>query len=90
MELKLSKSYRLLNQKVLTTRASLWSLPWTTHISLPSLGKLKLNDYKRAGTISTHKAKLAKGFASKPIPVCIAKLLNTLNAFTATSIPITS
>ncbi|XXM93655.1 class I tRNA ligase family protein [Candidatus Hodgkinia cicadicola] len=90
VELKLSKSYRLLNQKVLTTRTSLWSLPWTTHINLPSLGKLKLNDYNRASTISAHKAKLATAVGSKPIPVCIAKLLNALNAFNMTSIPITS
>ncbi|WGS83564.1 MAG: class I tRNA ligase family protein [Candidatus Hodgkinia cicadicola] len=90
VELKLNKSYRLLNQKVLTTHTSLWSLPWTTHISLPNLGKLKLNDYKRTATISDHKAKLVLANTSKPIPVCVAKLLNTLNAFNMTSIPITS
>ncbi|XXM93423.1 class I tRNA ligase family protein [Candidatus Hodgkinia cicadicola] len=90
VELKLNKRFRLLNQKVLTTRTSLWSLPWTTHISLPSLGKLKLNDCKCTTTISAHKTKLATAVANKSIPVCIAKLLNTLNVFNTTSVPITS
>ncbi|XXM93749.1 class I tRNA ligase family protein [Candidatus Hodgkinia cicadicola] len=90
VELKLSKSYRLLNQRVLTTRTSLWSLPWTTHISLPSLGKLKLSNYKHTSTISAHRAKLATAVANKPIPVCITKLLNVLNVFNMANVPITS
>ncbi|AUG26250.1 Isoleucine--tRNA ligase [Candidatus Hodgkinia cicadicola] len=83
--MRLSKSYKLLGKMLLSAQSQVWSLPWTACLYIPNTNVVKIHNTK---TILTHRTKFANNTQIKRVPSRLIRLLNVLNVFNNTNVPI--
>ncbi|AUG34094.1 Isoleucine--tRNA ligase [Candidatus Hodgkinia cicadicola] len=83
--MQLSKRYKLLGKMVLSTQSQVWSLPRTACLYIPNTNVIKIHNTK---TILTHRTKLARTTQIKRVPSRLIRILNVLNVFNNTNVPI--
>ncbi|ATW05987.1 Isoleucine--tRNA ligase [Candidatus Hodgkinia cicadicola] len=83
--MQLSKSYKLLGKMMLSTQSQVWSLPWTVCLYHNNNDVIKIYNAK---TILTHRTKLVDSTQIKRAPSRLIRILNVLNVFNNTNVPI--
>ncbi|AUG33763.1 Isoleucine--tRNA ligase [Candidatus Hodgkinia cicadicola] len=83
--MQLSKSYKLLGKMVLSTQSQVWSLPRTACLYIPNTNVIKTHNAK---TILTHRTRLTASTRIKRVPSRLIRVLNVLNVFNNTNVPI--
>ncbi|ATW05886.1 Isoleucine--tRNA ligase [Candidatus Hodgkinia cicadicola] len=83
--MQLSKSYKILGKMMLSTQSQVQTLPWTACLHIPNNDVIKIYNTK---TILTHRTKFANGTQIKRAPSHLIRILNALNVFNSTNVPI--
>ncbi|ATW06065.1 Isoleucine--tRNA ligase [Candidatus Hodgkinia cicadicola] len=83
--MKLSKSYKILGKTMLSTQSQVRTLPWTACLHIPNTDAIKIHNTK---TILTHRTKFANTTRIKRAPSHLIRILNVLNVFNSTTVPI--
>ncbi|AUG34208.1 Isoleucine--tRNA ligase [Candidatus Hodgkinia cicadicola] len=83
--MQLSKRYTLLGKMVLSAQSQVWSLPRTACLYIPNTNVIKIHNTK---TILTHRTKLVDTTRIKRAPSRLIRILNVLNVFNNTNVPI--
>ncbi|AUI38856.1 Isoleucine--tRNA ligase [Candidatus Hodgkinia cicadicola] len=83
--MQLSRSYKLLGKMVLSTQSQVWSLPRTACLYIPNTNVIKIHNTK---TILTHRTRLTASTRIKRVPSRLIRILNVLNVFNNTNVPI--
>ncbi|ATW05847.1 Isoleucine--tRNA ligase [Candidatus Hodgkinia cicadicola] len=83
--MQLSKSYKILGKMLLSTQSQVRLLPWTACVYIPNNDSIKIYNTK---TISAHRTRFANSTQIKRVPSRLIRILNALNVFNNTNVPI--